>query len=75
MYLTEDPDDGAACRTRVLRSRYYAVTVARLLDLMAEAGFVDLRRRDDVLFQPVLTGARLPNALRRLPTLGPCRGV
>lgn len=57
VYLTEDPD-GGACRTRVLRSRYYAVTIARLLELLAEAGFVDVTRRDDVLFQPVLAGRR-----------------
>ena len=59
VYLTEDPA-GGACRTRVLRSRYYAVTIARLLELMAAAGFVDLARRDDVLFQPVLAGHRAP---------------
>lgn len=58
VYLTEDPDAGA-CRTRVLESRYYAVTIPRLLELLGEAGFVDVRRRDEVLFQPVLTGVRV----------------
>ena len=57
VYLTEDPDVGP-CRTRVLCSRYYAVPIARLLTLLGEAGFVDVRRRDDVLFQPVLTATR-----------------
>lgn len=57
VYLTDDLH-GGECRTRVLRSRYYAVSIARLLALMSEAGFVEVQRRDDVLFQPVLTGVR-----------------
>jgi SAM-dependent methyltransferase len=60
MYLTCESASGT-CDTRVLRTRYYAVSIARLLELMAEAGFVDVQRRDDVLFQPTLIGAR-PNA-------------
>lgn len=56
LYLTTDSDD--ACETRVLVTRYYAVTTERLMQLMAAAGFVDIRRRDDVLFQPVLVGRR-----------------
>ena len=31
----------------MLRTRYYAVPIARLLTLLAEAGFVDVERRDD----------------------------
>lgn len=65
VYLTEDSTegpDGGACRTRVLRSRYYAVAIPRLLELMREAGLVDVQRRDDVLFQPVLSG-RSPAAV------------
>jgi hypothetical protein len=34
------------------------VTIERLLALLAEAGFVDAHRRDDVMFQPVLVGRR-----------------
>lgn len=57
MYLIQDHDaDG--CRTRVLHSRYYAVPIRRLLTLLRMAGFVDVARRDDVLFQPVLIGYR-----------------
>jgi 2-polyprenyl-3-methyl-5-hydroxy-6-metoxy-1,4-benzoquinol methylase len=33
---------------------YYAVSIRRLLELMSEAGFVDCRRRDDILYQPLL---------------------
>lgn len=54
IYLTRE-SAGGSCETQVLRSRYYAVTIERLQALMAEAGFVDLQRHDDVLFQPVLT--------------------
>lgn len=56
MYLTTESD--GACETRVLVTRYYAVTIERLLQLIATAGFVDIQRRDDVLFQPVLIGRR-----------------
>lgn len=37
-------------------ARYYAVPVARLLDLMSEAGLVDCRRLDGIFYQPVLVG-------------------
>jgi hypothetical protein len=61
MYLTADRG-AEGCQTSVLRTRYYAVPIARLLALLAEAGFVDVVRRDDVLFQPVLLGRRPPVA-------------
>jgi hypothetical protein len=61
MYLTTESPMGQ-CATRVLRSRYYAVTIAKLLELMAEAGFVAIERRDGVLFQPVLFGRRAHGA-------------
>ncbi len=63
VYLTSESPEGK-CETRVLRSRYYAVSIERLLLLLAEAGFVDVERRDDVLFQPVLLGRR-PSAVSR----------
>lgn len=56
LYLTVE--SGGVCETRVLTTRYYAVTIERLMQLMAAAGFVDIQRRDDVLFQPVLVGRR-----------------
>jgi SAM-dependent methyltransferase len=55
LYLTTESPAGA-CETRVLHSRYYAVTIARLLELMTEAGFAEVERHDEVLFQPVLLG-------------------
>ena len=57
MYLTSESPTGA-CETRVLTTRYYAVEFVRLAELLAEAGFTDVQRRDDVLFQPVLLGRR-----------------
>lgn len=57
LYLTSESIDGA-CATRVLKSRFYAVSIAKLLELMTAAGFVDVERRDDVLFQPVVLGRR-----------------
>ena len=60
MYLTSESLTGK-CDTRVLRSRYYAVTIPRLLELLAEAGFEDAMRKDGSFFQPVLIGRR-PNA-------------
>lgn len=57
MYLTSESAAGE-CTTRVLKSRYYAVTVDRLIELMREAGFAGVQRRDDVLFQPVIFGLR-----------------
>lgn len=57
MYFIEDRG-GADCITHVMRSRYYAVGVGRLIELMAEAGFRDVKRIDGRFFQPVLIGTR-----------------
>ena len=57
MYFVED-DGGLECTTHVMRSTYYAVHVSKLLELMAEAGFSDVRRIDDSFFQPVIVGTK-----------------
>jgi SAM-dependent methyltransferase len=57
IYLTSESPEGK-CETQVMKSRYYAVSIARLLALLSEAGFVGVQRRDQVLFQPVLLGRR-----------------
>jgi hypothetical protein len=57
IYLTLEARDGR-CTTEVLRTRYYAVTIDRLLALMQAAGFVATERLEGVLFQPVLIGRR-----------------
>ncbi|HEX7863632.1 MAG TPA: class I SAM-dependent methyltransferase [Variovorax sp.] len=56
-FVTEDLATQAVS-TRVMRSRYYAVTTTRLCELMREAGLQDVRRVDDAFFQPVLVGTR-----------------
>jgi SAM-dependent methyltransferase len=58
MYLTSESPQGI-CETRVLKGRYYAVTIQRLMQLLSEAGFGEVQRRDDVIFQPVLFGRRM----------------
>lgn len=57
LYLVRDAL-GAACKTEVFRSTYYAITIPQLMALMTRAGFDHVERRDDVLFQPVLVGIR-----------------
>jgi SAM-dependent methyltransferase len=57
IYLTRESIAGE-CQTRVLCSRYHAVTIDQLLTLLHVAGFTELRRHDDVMFQPVLTARK-----------------
>jgi SAM-dependent methyltransferase len=57
MYFVEDRG-GPEARTRVLRTRYYAVGTEKLLALMRRAGFADARRLDGAFFQPLLVGTR-----------------
>ncbi len=57
MYFIEDRG-GFECRTHVMRCTYYAIGIPRLIDLMAQAGFDDVRRLDGRFFQPVIIGTR-----------------
>lgn len=57
MYVVEDRG-GAGVRTRVMRATYYALPVPRLVELMRQAGFVDVRRLDGAFFQPLVVGRR-----------------
>lgn len=57
-FALEEDLDTQDVSTRVMRSRYYAITTDRLLALMAEAGFVRTRRLDGAFYQPVLVGTR-----------------
>lgn len=58
LYVVEDRGaDGV--RTRVMRATYYALSLARLMELMFAAGFADVRRLDgDAFFQPLVAGRR-----------------
>lgn len=58
MYLIEDDLQRAEAKTHVMRSRYYAVSPNKVLSLMADAGFGNLERLDDVFFQPLLVGEK-----------------
>jgi SAM-dependent methyltransferase len=52
-------DDGqSSCVTHVFRSSYYAVSIEHLVRLMVSVGFEQVRRIDDVFFQPVIAGRR-----------------
>jgi SAM-dependent methyltransferase len=57
LYMTSEAPDGS-CHTTVAVTRYYAVTIDRLMTLLREALFVDVKRIDDLLFQPVVMARR-----------------
>ncbi len=57
LYLIEDRG-GDDCRTQVFRSTYYPVSTKRLMELMREAGFRNVRRMDDRFFQPLIVGTK-----------------
>ena len=57
MYVVKDGGN-AECTTQVMRAKYYAVGTTRLLALLKEAGFEDVKRVDGAYYQPVLVGTR-----------------
>jgi SAM-dependent methyltransferase len=57
LYVTEEYATGASF-THMLATRYYAISLTRLLSLARKAGLVRVERRDGVLFQPVVIGFR-----------------
>ena len=64
-------DDGSAnCRTLVMRSIYYAISIDELLRLMARVGFEKVQRIDNVFFQPVLLGVRPRGRVPEKPQSG-----
>jgi SAM-dependent methyltransferase len=44
--------------THAMRSQYYAISTTKLCELMQTAGFEDVKRLDDMFYQPVLVGTR-----------------
>jgi hypothetical protein len=58
MYLVEDDRKSESARTHVFRCRYRAISPDRIVELMTSAGFAEVRRLDDVFYQPVLIGTR-----------------
>jgi SAM-dependent methyltransferase len=57
MYVVKD-DRGGTCQTQVMRAQYYAVGTTRLLALLKEAGFEDVKRVDGAYYQPLLVGTK-----------------
>lgn len=61
-YLIED-DRASRPITRLSNTTYYAIHTNRLAELMTQAGFRQVRRLDDVYFQPVLIGIKDKGAI------------
>jgi hypothetical protein len=57
-FFVEEDLSSSKVKTHVVRSRYYAISITRLLELMRQAGFKNVRRLDHVFYQPVLVGTR-----------------
>ena len=57
LYLVEDRGE-PRCTTHVMRSKYYAISIRRLMELMTEAGFAEVRRLDGRFFEPMIIGTR-----------------
>ncbi len=58
MFIVQEDLSTNAVTTRALRSRYYAIAVTRLCELLAGAGFSGVRRLDDEFYQPVIVGTK-----------------
>lgn len=56
-YIVEDRG-GEEAVTHAFRSRYYAVPVERVMELMLAAGFISVERLDDAFFQPLIVARR-----------------
>jgi len=57
-FIVEEALDTGQVETHVMRSRYYAVSITRLCELMRNAGFVSMKRIDDAFYQPILIGTK-----------------
>ena len=57
-YIVEDDREADVQSTQVIRSRYYAISPNRLIELMRDAGFGAVRRLDGDFYQPVLVGTK-----------------
>ncbi|HEX9155069.1 MAG TPA: class I SAM-dependent methyltransferase [Nitrospira sp.] len=55
--VEEETACGPIERVRTV-TQYYAISIPRLLELMAAAGFTSCQRMDDVIYQPLLFGRR-----------------
>jgi SAM-dependent methyltransferase len=58
MFFVEENISTRTVSTRAVRSRYYAIGIPRLIELMREAGLQDTEKLEDVFYQPVLLGTK-----------------
>ena len=57
-FIIEEKTSTGEIRTHALRSRYYAISIDRLLELMSSTGFEKVRRIDSDYYQPLLIGTK-----------------
>jgi SAM-dependent methyltransferase len=53
---------GEEIETKVFKTKYYAVSIDRLMQLMGEAGFSRVQRIDGLFFQPLIVATAAPPA-------------
>jgi SAM-dependent methyltransferase len=58
LFVIEEDVSTKDVRARAMRSRYYAIGTQKLLVLMRQAGFLNVKRLDEVFYQPVLVGTK-----------------
>ncbi|MGF1676714.1 MAG: class I SAM-dependent methyltransferase [Rivularia sp. (in: cyanobacteria)] len=58
MYFVREVSKNAPATVTAGLSRYYAITVERLMFLFRDVGFTQVERLDDILYQPVIIGRR-----------------
>jgi SAM-dependent methyltransferase len=57
LYLVKD-EGGTDCTAQVMRAHYYAIGMGKLMKLMEQAGYEQVKRLEGVLSRPVLIGTR-----------------
>ena len=61
-------DDGSSeCKTHVMRAIYNPIRTKRLLQMMRQAGFIEVERIDGAFYQPVLHGRRPAQQMKDSP--------
>ena len=58
MYFVREAREGTPSSVITGRSRYYAIEVKDVAELVASAGLVGVQRHDKLLHQPVLTASK-----------------
>ncbi|AFZ29328.1 Methyltransferase type 12 [Gloeocapsa sp. PCC 7428] len=58
MYFVREVKQGTPASVTAGLSRYYAITIERLMFLFRDVGFTDVQRLDGILHQPIVLGRR-----------------